>query len=114
MLQKPNTYTYQSFNEYLNARVLYKKETSKFSLHKLSLDLELNSITEISSILKRRRKVSHRLLEKIRIYLDLDEHRNFYLQLIAEMDRTKESNDFIFNILADKASAYQYSQKEQL
>lgn len=111
---KPYIYSYQSFNKYLNDWVLYKKETSKFSLHKLTIDLELNSITEISSILKGRRKVSHRLLEKIKGYLSLSDQEKFYLELIAELDRSEKSNEFIFNILKEKASIERSLQKDIL
>ena len=69
-------------------------------------DLELSSITEISSILKGRRKVSHRLLEKVLNYLDLNEQERLHLKLIAELDRSRNSNTFLFNILQEKVLAH--------
>lgn len=101
ILVKPNIFDYKSFNSYLNDWVSFKKKTSQFTLGMMVRDLELNSIAEIANILKDNRKVSHKILFKLKDYLRLSEEENFHLELIAELDRN-EKNMFITSILTER------------
>lgn len=106
MQTKPNIYNYKSFNTYFNDWVNYMKDFKSFSLYKMAQDLELSSITEISNILKGRRKVSHRVLDKLKNYMNLGPSEQYYLELIAELDRSIDTNPFIYNILMEKRGEF--------
>lgn len=93
-----NIYKFESFHAFINEWVQARKnQNPSFSLGKLAKDLELSSTAEIANILKNRRPVSHKVLNKFAGYLKLDLETEFYLNLIAEKDRNSENK--ILNLL---------------
>ena len=93
-----NIYEFESFHTFINAWVAARKlQNPSFSLGKLAKDLELSSTAEIANILKSRRPVSHKVLNKFVKHLELDAEKEFYMNLIAEKDRNEENK--ILNLL---------------
>lgn len=91
-------YNYTSFNLFLNDWVEQRRKNGRFSLGVLVKELQLIKISEIANILKGRRSISHKLLEKFVNTYPLSEEEKYYLKLIAEIDRNRE-NQILKNVL---------------
>jgi hypothetical protein len=80
---------------------LNKKQGS--TLGQLVLSLGLYSNAEITNIASGRRSVSYKVLDKIKWYLQLSKQDQYYLDLIAEVDRN-ESNTSLLSLLNKEIS----------
>ena len=105
IMDKPNIYNYSSFNSYLNDWVDLNRQKRGLTLGALTKELSLNSIAEISNVLKGRRPVSDRILSRLVKLIGFKSEEVFYVNLIVEIDRNV-NKPFIRNILIDKCSHF--------
>lgn len=83
-------YRFSSFKDYFNFWISQQLSMGK-SLGQIARNLKLYSNAEITNVLKGRRKVSYKILEKFKNYNRFSNDENYYLDLIAESDRNTSS-----------------------
>lgn len=98
-MEKPLIYEFTSFNSYFNAWIAHQKELG-LNLTQIANRLELYSNAEITNILKDRRKVSTKVLEKFKANAGLSPQECYYADLLGEKDRNAQN--VTLNLLISK------------
>lgn len=100
-------FSHNNFQDFLKAWIENEhSQSNNISLGQMSRNLKLSSSAELINILKGRRPVSHKFLEKFCDHYKLSEEHSFYLSLISENDRNK-NNLILSGLIREKIYSLQ-------